>query len=241
MERELEQLKSKQGCDQIVQELLRHNKALEEELTRLKGNMGVTMTSSPGTASSIIPRQLSLPDELLLTSTVYDAIPSPGKSPGDGDHSSLPDFSQHYVPLSNNCQTWASTVPCPVPSNVLIPPSSADDCTAGYIPTSVPTSILTSSNTRSSNTSAMCHKDVARMVSDGVDHYGTALPGLLPDVRPGEEINHTQYGDAWFRPSNSPLPPSTPNSHPCISNHHHQQCAWNIYPMYYLQVQSSVH
>ena len=194
------------------------------------------MTSSPGTASSIIPRQLSLPDELLLTSTVYDAIPSPGKSPGDGDHSSLPDFSQHYVPLSNNCQTWASTVPCPVPSNVLIPPSSADDCTAGYIPTSVPTSILTSSNTRSSNTSAMCHKDVARMVSDGVDHYGTALPGLLPDVRPGEEINHTQYGDAWFRPSNSPLPPSTPNSHPCISNHHHQQCAWNIYPMYYLQV-----
>jgi hypothetical protein len=43
LERELEELKSKQSGDQTVQELLRLNKALEEELMRLKENMGVPM------------------------------------------------------------------------------------------------------------------------------------------------------------------------------------------------------
>ncbi|KAM6506531.1 hypothetical protein FSOLCH5_013506 [Fusarium solani] len=47
LERELEERKSMQSRDQTVQELLRHNKALEEELMRLKESREVPMTSSP--------------------------------------------------------------------------------------------------------------------------------------------------------------------------------------------------
>ncbi|KAL5610907.1 hypothetical protein FOBRF1_007024 [Fusarium oxysporum] len=46
LERELEELKSKQSWDQFVLELLRRNKALEDELNRLK-NMGISTGSSP--------------------------------------------------------------------------------------------------------------------------------------------------------------------------------------------------
>ncbi|KAJ4176755.1 hypothetical protein FSOLCH5_015198 [Fusarium solani] len=48
LESELEELKSKTR-DQIVQELLRRNKVLEEELMRLKENSGVPITLSPTT------------------------------------------------------------------------------------------------------------------------------------------------------------------------------------------------
>ena len=54
LELELEELKSKQSRDQTVQELLRRNKALEDELNRLKENMGVSMTSSPYSTPGIL-------------------------------------------------------------------------------------------------------------------------------------------------------------------------------------------
>ncbi|KAJ3453716.1 hypothetical protein MRS44_017963 [Fusarium solani] len=41
------ELKSEQSRDQTVQELLRRNKALEDELNRLKENMAISMASSP--------------------------------------------------------------------------------------------------------------------------------------------------------------------------------------------------
>ncbi|KAM0428140.1 hypothetical protein ACHAPT_007040 [Fusarium lateritium] len=163
LERELEDLKSKQSRDQTVQELLRRNKALEEELMRLKETMGVSMTSSP------------------YSTPVYDdnlssgsgAIPSPRGSPfPSGDYNSLPDYGQQYVPLPNNCESWASTVPCPVPSNVSSPSSSADDYSTGYIPTSVPASMLPSNNTSTSSISAVGHnKDVIKMEYEDVDHH----------------------------------------------------------------------
>jgi hypothetical protein len=213
LERELEERKSKQSSDQTVQELLRRNKALEEELMQLKENMGVPMTSSPYSASGINPRQLSSPDEisltstvlsspdeLLLTSTAYDgnlgsgsdAILSPRGSPFPGDYNYLPDYSQQYVPLPINCESWVSTVPCPVLFDVSSPSSSADNYSAGYIPTSVPTSILPSNNTSSSSIGAVGHKDVVKMGHDHVDYQGMIPQGLpLPDVRPGEDANHT--------------------------------------------------
>ncbi|KAM0550798.1 hypothetical protein ACHAPJ_008661 [Fusarium lateritium] len=164
LERELEDLKSKQSRDQTVQELLRRNQALEEELMRLKENMGVSMTSSP----------YSTPVYDDNLSTGSGAIPSPRGSPfPSGDYSPLPDYGQQYVPLSNNCESWASTVSCPVPSNVSSPSSSADDYSAGYIPTSVPTSLLPSNNTSSSSISAVGHghKDVIKMEYDDVDSH----------------------------------------------------------------------
>lgn len=205
LERELEDLKSKQSRDQTVQELLRRNQALEEELMRLKENMGVSMTSSPYSAPVY--------DDNLSTGS--GAIPSPRGSPfPSGDYSPIPDYGQQYVPLPNNCESWASTVPCPVPSNVSSPSSSADDYSAGYIPTSVPTSLMPSNNTSSSSISVgHAHKDVIKMEYEDVDSH-----------------------DAGFRLSNPSLHPV---SHTYMAQQ--QQPAWNMYPVYYPQAQSSVH
>lgn len=57
LEHELEELRSHQSRDKTVQDLLRRNKALEDELRQLKESMGVSITSSPysapnGTAST---------------------------------------------------------------------------------------------------------------------------------------------------------------------------------------------
>ncbi|KAM0421724.1 hypothetical protein ACHAPD_000162 [Fusarium lateritium] len=164
LERELEELKSKQSRDQTVQELLRRNQALEEELMRLKENMGVSMTSSPYSAPVY--------DDNLSSGS--GAVPSPRGSPfPSGDYSPIPDYGHQYVPLPTNCESWANTVSCPVPSNVSSPSSSADDYSAGYIPTSVPTSLLPSNNTSSSSIGAIghSHKDVIKMEYEDVDSH----------------------------------------------------------------------
>jgi hypothetical protein len=215
---------------------------------RLKETMGVSMTSSPYSTPGTRERRQVY--EHALIAAVYDdnlssgsgAIPSPRGSPfPSGDYNSLPDYGQQYVPLPNNCESWASTVPCPVPSNVSSPSSSADDYSAGYIPTSVPASMLPSNNTSTSSINAVGHKDVIKMEYEEVDHHGT-IPQGLPDVRLGEEANHAQCLDAGFRLSNPSLPPATPHTYMQQQHHHqHQQPAWNMYPVYYPQAQSSVH
>ncbi|KAF4332924.1 hypothetical protein FBEOM_13271 [Fusarium beomiforme] len=148
LERELAELKSNQGRDQTVQELLRRNEAIEKELIRLKEIMGAPMASLSSPELGLTPRQLSFPDKLLTStacngnlSTRSDAIPSPYRSPFLGDYNSLPDYSQQYNLLSSNCESLASTVSCTIPSNVSTL-SSAGDCSAGYIPVSVPTSYV---------------------------------------------------------------------------------------------------
>ncbi|KAF5725165.1 hypothetical protein FMUND_88 [Fusarium mundagurra] len=79
LEREVKELKCGRSRDQTVQELLRRNQALEEELMRLKENMGVSMTSSlystPDTAlsTSILstPTSLSPQSSTLVSPSVY--------------------------------------------------------------------------------------------------------------------------------------------------------------------------
>jgi hypothetical protein len=222
---------------------------------RLKENMGVSMTSSPysapGTTLSVtIPCSASspTPNGILTAPSVYDdnlssgsgAIPSPRGSPfPSGDYSPIPDYGQQYVPLPNNCESWASTVPCPVPSNVSSPSSSADDYSAGYIPTSVPSSMLPSNNTSSSNISAVGHsqKDVIKMEYEDVESHGKIPQPQLHHVPPEQRTNHTQYLDAGYRLSNPSLQPVSPHTYMA----QHQQPAWNMYPVYYPQAQSSVH
>lgn len=203
LELELEELRSKQSRDHTVQELMRRNQALEEELMRLKENMGVSMNSSPYSAPVY--------DDNISTGS--GAIPSPRGSPFPGDYNSLSDYSQQYVPLPNNCETWASTVPCSVPSTVSSPSSSADDYSGGYIPTSVPTSILTSNNTSSSSISVLGHKDIVKMEYEDMDHHDA-----------GFHLNHPLQASAHY-----------------LSHQQQQQPAWNTYPAFYPQAQSSVH
>ncbi|KAH6987257.1 hypothetical protein EDB80DRAFT_881690 [Ilyonectria destructans] len=250
LERELEDLKSKQSRDQTVQELLRRNKALEDELSRLKENMGVSMTSSPYSTPGIYHRPTARAlQTLTMVRTVYDdslstgsgAIPSPRASPfPSGDYGSLPDYGQQYVPLPNNCESWANTVP--VPSNVSSPSSSADTdgYGAGYIPTSVPTSMLPSNNTSTSSISAVGHKDI-KMEFEDVDHHGMKPRGVGESRKPQEEANF-DYADAGFRLANQSMQ-GAPNPYMAQQQQQqHQQPAWNMYPaVYYPQAQSSVH
>jgi hypothetical protein len=240
----LAELKSNESRDQTIQELLRRNKAIEKELIRLKVIMRAPMTSSPYSAPDLTPPQLSLPDER-LTSTVYDgnprtgsdAIPSPRGSPFPGDYNSLPDYSQRCVPLSNNCESLASTVSFPIPSNVSAPLSSAD-YSAGYTQISPPTSNLPSNNTSSSSLGAVFDRDVVEMEYDDVGHHGTISQDLPPpDTRFDEEVSRAQYLDAGFCLSDPPLHLDTPYSHPYVLHHQQQQSVWNIHPIYYSQQQ----
>lgn len=170
LEHELEELRSTQSRDKTVQELLRRNKALEDELRQLKESMGVSMTSSPysgptGTAFTTLvsptddnetflasqphphphPHQLLTPCPSAYNDDNCGAIPSPRMSPlpsGGADY--IPDYSQatqQYVPMPN-CEAWASNLPSSVPS-----PSSSVNTdeygpAAAYIPTSVPSSMM---------------------------------------------------------------------------------------------------
>jgi serine phosphatase RsbU (regulator of sigma subunit) len=67
LERELEELKSNQSRDKTVQELLRRNKALEEELFRIKETMGVSMTPSPYQSAGKMDSQSTLRATSILT------------------------------------------------------------------------------------------------------------------------------------------------------------------------------
>ncbi|KAH7471343.1 hypothetical protein FOMA001_g13379 [Fusarium oxysporum f. sp. matthiolae] len=235
LERELAEFKSNQGRDQTIQELLRRNKAIEKELIRLKEIMRTPMASLSSPAPGLTPRQLLFPDKLSTStvcngslSTGSDAIPSPRGAPFPCDYSCLHDYGQQYIPLSNNCESLASTISCPIPSNISTALSSGDD-SAGYIPTSVPTPVLPSNSTSSSSIYATYNTDVMSMECIEVGHQG-AMPQALrqPDMQYGEEINHIKYLDARFRVSNPPLHPSTHHSHAYVLHHQRQQSAWNM-------------
>jgi hypothetical protein len=207
----LEELKSNQNRDKTVQELLRRNKALEEELFRIKETVGVSITSSP--------YQSGVYDDNLSTGS--GAVHSPRSSPfPQADYSPLPDYSpQSYVPLPN-CEPWSSQV---VSSTVSSPTSSAanpDEYGAAYIPTSVPSSMLPSNNSSSSNVTLSSTKSVKA------------------------EFDDVASNDA-FRVSSAPLPSSIPSTYMQQTQHqaHHaqHQQPWNMYPMYYPQLQSPVH
>ncbi|KAJ9419228.1 hypothetical protein FOXG_16351 [Fusarium oxysporum f. sp. lycopersici 4287] len=231
--RELAALKLSQSCDQTVQELLNRNRALEEELMRLKENMRVQIISSLYSAPGLNSPQLSLLESFSSTSTFNDnlgtssdAIPSPRGSTFPSDYYNfLPDYSQQHVPLSNNCESLASTVSCSSPSNVSTPSSSVDYNT-GYISISLLSSILPS-NPNSSSISVMFHKDVVEMEYNNVGLHSIITQGLpLPDI--SEESSNTQSLDAGFQLNNTSLQSGTPHSHRYISHHCHQHSAWKI-------------
>ncbi|KAG6052262.1 hypothetical protein E4U17_005911 [Claviceps sp. LM77 group G4] len=166
LEHELEELRSNHGRDKTVQDLIRRNKALEEELRQLKESMGVPIISSPysaptGTASTALTSHTAdgleacvasshQPPQLLTPClSAYDdscgAVPSPRMSPlpaGRADY--ISDYSQttqQYMPMPT-CEAWASNLPSSVPS-----PSSSVNTdeygpASGYIPTSVPNNMI---------------------------------------------------------------------------------------------------
>ncbi|KAF7563209.1 hypothetical protein G7046_g922 [Stylonectria norvegica] len=161
LEQELKDVKSAQPDGQAYRDLVRQNQVLEKQVRELKMAMSTTMTSPPYSTSVY--------DDSLSTTSGH--ISSPRASPfPTSDYQSMSDFNSQYVPLTSNCETWASGVA--LPSNVSSPSSSAhaDDYAAGYIPTSAPTSMVPSSNNSSNNATAVALKAV-KMEFDEVDNH----------------------------------------------------------------------
>ncbi|KAI1142486.1 hypothetical protein F5Y05DRAFT_228095 [Hypoxylon sp. FL0543] len=129
LEREIEQLRSGQDRDQTIQALLRRNKALEEELRRLKEGMGLCASDTgeqyqpPVLPSSSPPR----------SHCVGQSVPS------------YPMRNMTYSSLSDASDAWPTAVPCSVPSTVSSPTSSVgtDDFGGGNcFPTSAPSTVF---------------------------------------------------------------------------------------------------
>ncbi|KAG5929334.1 hypothetical protein E4U53_002464 [Claviceps sorghi] len=252
LEHELEELRSNHGRDKTVQDLIRRNKALEDELRQLKESMGVSITSSPysaptGTDSTIFVSSHTIddaeaylasrrPQQLLTPSpSAYDdscgAVPSPRLSPlpaGRPDY--ISDYSQatqQYVPMPN-CEAWASTLPSSVPS-----PSSSVNTdeygpTAGYIPTSVPSTMV-----GSSSVGIVDGTKNVKMEYDDVHGIMTAQ-GYVPQ---SAHHHHHQHHQQHHQPSQQ--------HHQQQQQHQHQQHQrpqnWNMYPgIYYDNAQSTV-
>jgi len=128
LERELDELRSYQSRDKTVQDLLRRNKSLEDELRRLRDTLGL-----PNTSAGSGMYQSSYHDNSSRNSP-YGQQPSPVMD------SSLPPYS-HIGDAGDN---WSPHVQCSIPSAVSSPASSGGDDfgNSNYFPTSAPAAIL---------------------------------------------------------------------------------------------------
>ncbi|ROT35297.1 hypothetical protein SODALDRAFT_316651 [Sodiomyces alkalinus F11] len=137
LENELAELKSQQNRDQTqtVQELLRRNRALEEEIMRMRESQPVGQSY---TRSSVYDE--SLPP---VSGPVPSARSSPFPAPGT--YAAMPELGPSYVPVPEATEPWGHGVPG-VPSAVSSPSSSANTdeygAAAAYIPTSIPAPLL---------------------------------------------------------------------------------------------------
>ncbi|KAJ0324844.1 hypothetical protein COL5a_007613 [Colletotrichum fioriniae] len=181
LERELEELKSERGRDQsqTVQELLRKNKALEEELFKLRESMGV-------------PNGQSYPNSVYddNLSSISGAVPSPRSSPfpSNGDYNVMQELGPSYVPMPDASESWGPGIPVSVPSTVSSPSSSAntDEYGAGYIPTSVPAPMM---DARSIPAKMSEYDDVDSAVVEFVSNSGV-LPTTVSSLirQPGTTL-----------------------------------------------------
>lgn len=158
LEREIEELKSRNTRDETVQELLRRNKALEQEVAALRKTLGLqTGRTYPPTrelAPSCLARSVNSTRPSTNLSIAYPETVSAAGSEvssrtssfgqNSGEYSGLPPFGSPYMPTSEPCEPWTPGLNY-TPSVVSSPTSSvgnADDYIPGYIPTSVPTSMM---------------------------------------------------------------------------------------------------
>lgn len=156
LERKVEELKSKERRDKVIQDLLRKNHELQTRINELEANLSAPRPSFPA------PGMLAMRDQSLglrgTTGMAYDmdglpasAMSSRASSFGQGPSDySTPGFggaSSSYLPTPEPCEPWqqATTVPGVAMSSVVSSPSSTghpDEFVPGYIPTSAPSNLM---------------------------------------------------------------------------------------------------
>lgn len=247
LERELDELRSHQSRDRTVQDLLRRNKALEDELRRLKENMGtVSMNSSP----------YSAPAGTTLLATGLDADSLHHKH--QHHHAGL--LSQSLARLTpspsvfdDNLSTTSGGAP-PIPSPQMSPlPSAAD-----YAPlpefgqqqqhqhqqqhqqhqyVGMPNSCETWAATIPSTAAGM-PPSVPSPSPSIADEYG-ASAAYIPTSVPASMMPSNKDVKLEFDNMQSMGQGYMHHEHP----HHQPQqrnAAWNVYPMYYDGAQQAV-
>ncbi|KAH8839480.1 hypothetical protein MCOR27_001034 [Pyricularia oryzae] len=127
LEREVEELKSKQNRDETLQELIRKNKYLEKEIARLRETYGIP---TPPTSHPYAP---SIYDDSAVSSRTSSSFGQ--HSP---DYHQIGEYGASYMTTPEPSEPWTSVLPC---SNVSSPASSGSAEEYGYIPTSVPAGI----------------------------------------------------------------------------------------------------
>ncbi|KAL7784874.1 hypothetical protein V8C37DRAFT_420392 [Trichoderma ceciliae] len=163
LERELAELKGVQSRDRKVQELLRRNKALEEEVVRLQDHICLTApgssysSNSAGTPCTITNTARDLYfGPLTPGPSVYDgnissgsgAVSSPKVSPlPPSNFNQIANYTQQpYGHITSAAgEAWPATVaPNPVLGNIpsSSSPAHGEEYNAAYIPTSMPPSMI---------------------------------------------------------------------------------------------------
>ncbi|KAI1199448.1 hypothetical protein F5X97DRAFT_121176 [Nemania serpens] len=129
LEREIDELRSHQSRDQTVRDLLGRNRALEEEVRRLRESLGIR-NAGPG---------LQYPSSAYAGSS---SQPSPygNSTPEYPIMSDLPPYGSVHDPTS----VWPASVPCSLPSTVSSPssPSAPEDYGNNYFPPNTSSAIL---------------------------------------------------------------------------------------------------
>ncbi|KAI0098922.1 hypothetical protein GGR51DRAFT_536938 [Nemania sp. FL0031] len=128
LEREIDELRSQQSRDQTVRDLLGKNRALEEEVRRLRESLGIR-NAGPG---------LQYPNSYNSSSSQ----PSPyGHS--TPEYPIVPDLPP-YSNVHDTTNVWPASVPCSLPSTVSSPssPAAPDDFGGNYFPANTSSAIL---------------------------------------------------------------------------------------------------
>lgn len=129
LEREIDELRSQQSRDQTVRDLLGRNRALEEEVRRLRESLGIRnaghglqypTSAYPGSSSQPSPYGNSTPEYPIMAD--------------------LPPYSNVHDPTG----VWPASVPCSLPSTVSSPssPSAPEDYGNNYFPPNTSSGIM---------------------------------------------------------------------------------------------------
>ncbi|CAJ2503229.1 Uu.00g106230.m01.CDS01 [Anthostomella pinea] len=204
LERELDELRSRHNRDHAIQDLLRRNKALEDEVHRLRNGLGMrtTGTSGPYQARMLTAHQhANIADSRADWSVEYKGCDSGASSFGQStpEYSMMSDIPPPYHGISATTDGWPSAVPCSVPSNVSSPSSSSganEDFV--YYPTSAPSAVF----------------------------ERTSIPATL-----NSPAASCIGSDAGFDDVKSEFGCPSVNIMPLTPSYHHQP--WNVYPVYY--------
>lgn len=144
LERELEDLRSASSRDDTVQDLLRKNRALEEELHRLKESMGLPTGGprnyyQPCTCLEMQSLWRRRGPSANYCAAYHHSPTSRTSAPGHVTDYAAMDMG-NYDTLTSPNDAWPSTVPSTIPSTVSSPSSSGatDDLGGAYYPTSAP-------------------------------------------------------------------------------------------------------